>query len=413
MSPDSGARLSPPHDTNDRMSREEVRATLSLSSLFALRMLGLFIILPVFAIHAHGLPGGESQTLVGLALGIYGLAQGILQIPFGMASDRIGRKKVIIFGLLVFALGSLIAAVDANIWWVIVGRTLQGAGAISSAVVAYAADLTREQHRTKAMAAIGGSIGLVFAFSLVAAPVLYPVIHMSGIFIMTALLSLAGIWVTVKLVPPEPAEMRDASRRVDSATLPAVLRNAELLKLNFGIFSLHVVQVAIFVVVPVLMVQAGLPLAEHWKVYLPVVLLSFVLMLPPIFAAERRGWMKAMFLSSVALMVAVQVGFYVWGQGLWAIAGLLLAFFVAFNVLEAALPSLVTRVAPSSARGTAIGVYNTTQAIGLAIGGSVGGALSQHAGNSSVFVFGAALIALWLVVALGMRVPGRVLAPAR
>jgi MFS family permease len=389
------------------MTREELRGTLSLSSLFALRMLGLFIILPVFAIHAHGLPGGQSLTLVGLALGIYGFAQGILQIPFGMASDRYGRKKVIVIGLVIFALGSFVAALDTNIWVVILGRTLQGAGAISSAVVAFAADLTREQHRTKAMAAIGGSIGLMFALSLVAAPLLYPVIGMTGIFVITGLLSLAGIWVTIKLVPEEPKHS-DGSRRVDRNALPEVLRNRELLKLNFGIFCLHIVQVAIFVVVPPMMVASGLELPKHWQVYLPVVLVSFALMMPPIFSAERRGRMKVLFLSAVALMFSVQLGFYFCGEGILNIALLLLAFFVAFNLLEAALPSLITRVAPANARGTAIGVYNTTQAIGLAIGGYAGGALSQHFGPGSVFVFGSALIALWLVVAAGMRAPGDV-----
>jgi MFS family permease len=405
MSPAEG--VSPKPDKPDRMTREELRGTLSLSSLFALRMLGLFIILPVFAIHAHQLPGGNSMTLVGVALGIYGLAQGLLQIPFGMASDRYGRKKVIVIGLLIFALGSFVAALDTNIWVVILGRTLQGAGAISSSVVAFVADLTREQHRTKAMAAIGGSIGLMFAVSLVAAPLLYPVIGMSGIFIVTGLLALAGIWVTLSLVPDEP-RILDASRRMSRNALPEVLRNAELLKLNFGIFCLHIVQVAIFVVVPVMMVGAGLELPKHWQVYLPVVLLSFALMLPPIFSAERRGRMKVMFVSAVALMGSVQLGFYFCGEGILNITLLLLAFFVAFNLLEAALPSLVTRIAPAHARGTAIGVYNTTQALALAVGGFAGGALSQNFGPSSVFVFGSALVALWLGVAAGMRAPGDV-----
>jgi MFS family permease len=398
--------MSSPASGPDRMSREELRATFSLSSLFALRMLGLFIILPVFSVHARHMPGGDNQTLVGLALGIYGLAQAILQIPFGMASDRFGRKKIIIVGLLIFALGSFVAAIDSNIWIVILGRTLQGAGAISAAVVAFTADLTREQHRTKAMAVIGGSIGLTFALSLVAAPLLYPVIGMGGIFVLTGLASLAGIWVTLKVVPAE--SVMDTSRRVEKSLLPEVLRNADLLKLNFGIFCLHVVQVAIFVVVPVAMVTAGLDLPKHWQVYLPVVLLSFALMLPPIFAAERRGRMKFLFLSAVALMVSVQLGFYFCGDSIVNITLLLLAFFVAFNILEAALPSLVTRLAPAHARGTALGVYNTTQALGLAVGGYAGGALSQNFGPSSVFVFGTALVALWWVVAASMRAPGDV-----
>ena len=392
------------------MAPEELRATLSLAALFMLRMLGLFFILPVFSVHARSMPGAENQTLVGIALGAYGLTQAMLQIPFGMASDRYGRKRTIVAGLVIFAVGSFVAAAGAasHIWVVILGRVLQGAGAISAAVIALAADLTREQHRTKAMAVIGGSVGITFAVSLVAAPSLYHIMGMGGIFVFTGILSLAGIWATYSVVPGEPAA-RDESRRVETSRLAEVLANRQLLRLNMGIFSLHTVQMAMFVVVPVALVHSGLELSRHWQVYLPVVLASFVLMLPPVFLAERRGRMKVMFLASVALMVLVQVGFALWGQGLWAIAGLMLAFFVAFNVLEAALPSLITRVAPPGARGTAIGVYNTTQSLGLFVGGLCGGLVSQHYGSSEVFVFGAALVALWLLVAWGMRVPGDVL----
>ena len=403
---DSSGRAAARASPDDRISRAEIRATLSLSSLFALRMLGLFIILPVFAVHARThLAGGESQVLIGIALGAYGLTQGALQIPYGMASDRYGRKRTIIVGLVLFALGSFIAAAASHIWLIILGRVIQGTGAISAPVVAFAADLTREQHRTKAMALIGASIGLMFALSLVAAPALYQFVGMGGIFLATGLLSLAGIWVTLKIVPPEPEQM-DLSRRVESAKLGDVLRNPDMLRLNLGIFCLHMVQMAMFVVVPVSLVRAGLPLPGHWKVYLPVVLLSFALMIPPIIMAERRGRMKLMFVSAVALMLAVQVGFAFFGEGIVPTAALLLLFFVAFNVLEASLPSLVSRVAPSGARGTAIGVYNTTQSLGLFVGGFAGGVLSQVWGNSAVFVFGAAFIALWLFVAFGMRAPG-------
>ena len=395
----------------DRMSREELKATFSLSSLFVLRMLGLFFILPVFSVHARQMAGGGNQTLVGIALGAYGLTQAFLQIPFGMGSDRYGRKRTIVAGLALFALGSFVAAAGSanHIWVVIIGRALQGAGAISAAVIAFAADLTREQHRTKAMAVIGGSVGLTFALSLVAAPPLYQYIGMGGIFVFTGLLSLAGIWATLAIVPAEPASIVDATRRVETSRLGAVLRNPQLLRLNLGIFSLHTVQMAMFVVVPVALVRSGLELGKHWHVYLPVVLASFVLMLPPIFMAERRGRMKAMFIASIVLMVLVQLGFALWGEGILNIAGLMLAFFVAFNVLEASLPSLVTRIAPAGARGTAIGVYNTTQSLGLFAGGLCGGLLSQHFGAAAVFVFGAALVALWFLVALGMRVPGDIL----
>lgn len=390
-----------------RMSALELRASLSLASLFALRMLGLFLILPVFAVHARGLPGGASQMLVGLALGIYGLTQGILQIPFGMASDRYGRKRVIVIGLLLFALGSFVAAWASDVAMVILGRAIQGTGAIAAPVTAFAADITREEHRTKAMAMIGGSIGLMFALSLVAAPALYHAVGMDGIFELTGVLSLAAIWVTLVVVPPEPAGVVDATRRVRPGALGEVLRNREQLRLNFGIFSLHAVQMAIFVVVPVALVtRGGLPLAEHWKVYLPVVLGSFVLMAPPLFYAERKGKLKALFLSAIALLLAVELGLALGLTSLHATVALLLAFFVAFNILEACLPSLVSRVAPAAARGTALGVYNTTQALGLFVGGAASGWLATHFGDSAVFVFGIALIALWLGVASWMRVPG-------
>ena len=393
--------ISPP--AADRMNPLELRAGLSLATLFALRMLGLFIILPVFAVHAGAhLEGGDNQTLVGLALGIYGLTQGMLQLPFGMASDRFGRKPVIVFGLVLFALGSFIAAAGDNIWVVIAGRALQGAGAISAAVVAMAADLTREQHRTKVMAMIGASIGLTFALSLMLAPPLYRAIGMGGIFSLVGVLAFAAIAVVIFAVPPQPAA---AASSDSDATLGDVLRNVELLRLNFGIFALHLVQVAMFVVVPVALVQGGLDVEAHWKVYLPVVLVSFALMVPPILLAERRGKIKQLFIAAIVTMLAVQAGFALWLDSLAGVTVLLALFFTAFNILEASLPSLVSRIAPASARGTAIGVYNTTQALGLAAGGVVGGWLAQHQGNVAVFVFGFALIALWLIFAAGMRAP--------
>jgi len=388
------------------MSPLELRASLSLASLFALRMLGLFLILPVFAVHARHLPGGDSQTLVGLALGVYGLTQGVLQIPFGMASDRWGRKRVIVLGLVLFAVGSFVAAAAQDIYVVIAGRALQGTGAISAAVMAMTADMTRGEHRTKAMAMMGGSIGLMFALSLVGAPWLYPLIGMGGLFALVGVLALAGIAVTALVVPAEPAASHDPRREVRPVMLLSVLANVELLRLNFGIFVLHVVQIAIFVVIPVALVgHAGLPLSEHWKVYLPVILGSFALMAPPLLHAERRGRLKFLFLSAVALLAAVELGLAVCYANFPFLVALLLFFFVAFNILEACLPSLVSRIAPASSRGTALGVYNTTQALGLAVGGPVGGWLAQHFGDSAVFVFGFAAAALWLVAASSMRVP--------
>lgn len=388
------------------MSALEVRAGLSLGSLFALRMLGLFVILPVFAVHAPSLRGGDDLVLVGIALGAYGLTQAALQIPFGMAADRYGRKRIIVAGLLLFAAGSFVAAGAEDIWVTIAGRVIQGAGAISAAVMALAADLTREEHRTKTMAMIGASIGLVFALSLVLGPALYRSVGMAGIFGLTGVLALAGIWVVAKIVPPEPAVHAGHAPDVGRAALAAVLGNPELTRLNFGILALHMMQMAMFVVVPTLLVErAGLPVAAHWQVYLPVVLVSFVLMIPPLVAAERRGASRALFLGSIGLLVAALVGLTWWATGLVTIALWLLAFFVAFNLLEAAIPSLVTRVAPPRAKATALGVYNTTQAFGLFAGGALGGWLAKHFGSPGVFLAAAILALVWAAVAAGMRIP--------
>ena len=389
--------------TSDRMTRQELRAGLSLASIFALRMLGLFLILPVFAVAAGKLPGGDNLTLVGIALGIYGLTQAALQLPFGMASDRYGRKRVIVIGLLLFAAGSFLAAAAPDIYWTIAGRALQGAGAISAAVTALAADLTREQHRTKVMALIGSSIGLMFALSLVAAPALNAVIGLSGIFILTGLLALAAIWLVAKIVPdPPPAEHHDHA----PVGFMDVLMNPQLLRLNFGILALHFIQMAMFVVVPgAIVATGGLPVSEHWKVYLPVVLASFVLMLPPIFYAERRARIKPVFVGSVLILLLAQGGF-LYGSGMFrSLVANLVVFFVVFNILEASLPSLVSRIAPPQAKGTALGIYNTTQSFGLFLGGAAGGWLAQHYGAAGVFGVGIAFALMWLAIAVTMQAP--------
>ena len=380
------------------MSHDEKRAGVSLASIFALRMLGLFLILPVFAIHARTIPGGDDMLLVGIALGAYGLTQAMFQIPFGMASDAVGRKKVIVIGLLLFALGSAVAALAPDIWWSIFGRVLQGAGAISAAVTALAADLTREQHRTKVMAMICSSIGLVFAFSLVAAPALYAAIGMDGLFWMTAILALAAIGLVTHVVPPAPPPPEGPR-----PPFRDVLLDTRLLRLNFGIFTLHLVQMAMFVVVPGLLLSYGdLPLASHWKVYLPAVLASFVLMVPAIVLAEKYNQVKPVFVAAVGLLLATLL---VMGRGstsFMVLAGGLLSFFVAFNILEAMLPSLISRVAHPNAKGAALGVYNTTQALGLFLGGTLGGWLVKNYDAGAVFLCGAALSALWLAAAATM-----------
>ena len=390
------------------MSSQERRVGASLASIFALRMLGLFLILPVFSVHAATMPGGENLLLVGLALGAYGLTQAVFQIPFGIASDLVGRKPVIVAGLLIFAVGSFIAAWAPDMHWMIVGRVLQGMGAISAAVTALAADLTREEHRTKVMAMIGSSIGLVFALSLVGAPLLYGWVGMGGLFTLTGVLALAAIALLLKAVPAVPKPNGH-----QKLPLREVLANPDLLKLNLGIGTLHMIQMAMFVVLPhALLNRGGLAAAEHWKIYLPAVLVSFAIMVPAIIAAEKKDKMRPIFLAAVGLTAIVQLGLFLFSDGLWMLGLWLLLFFVAFNVLEATLPSLVSRTAPPTAKGAALGVYNTTQAIGLFIGGAVGGYIAQHFGDNAVFSACTVLALIWLVVAGTMNFPQRRTAPA-
>ena len=394
-----------PHDS---MTPAERRAGASLAAIFALRMLGLFLILPVFALHAPQLAGGDNLMLVGLAIGAYGLTQACLQIAYGAASDRFGRKPVIVFGLLLFVLGSTVAALADDIYMVILGRVLQGAGAISAAVTALAADLTRDQHRTKVMAMIGSSIGLVFAGSLVAAPLLYAAIGMSGIFWLTAALALAAIAVVRYVVPDAPPVPRAVGGRIID-----VLRDGQLMRLNFGVFVLHTVQTAMWVLVPAALVtHGGLAPVAHWKVYLPAVLLSFAVMVPAVIVAERHGRMKPVFNGAIALLVLVQAGLFAAGTSLWSLALWLTLFFVAFNVLEAVQPSWISKIAPAHAKGTALGVYNTLQSAGLFLGGMLGGWIAQHFGPAAVNLVCALAALLWLALALSMNPPPRRAVPA-
>ena len=385
------------------MTATERRASASLASIFALRMLGLFLVLPVFALEAASLPGGDDPARVGLAMGIYGLSQALLQIPFGLASDCWGRKRVIIAGLLLFALGSFVAAWAPDLNWLIAGRSLQGAGAISAAVTALLADLTRDEVRTKAMALVGGGIAVMFALSMVMAPLLAGRIGLHGLFAVTAGLALAAIAAVLYWVPAEPSKHVDQPR----GGVREVLHMPALLRLNFGVFVLHAVQLAMWMAVPALLVAAGLDKALHWQVYLPAVLASFVVMGLTLFPLEKRGYLRAVFLAAVGLIFAVQLGL-MWAASapapsLGLLGALLFLFFCGFNVLEASQPSLATRVAPAHARGAALGVYNTLQSLGFFAGGAVGGWITKAHGPQGLFALCGALMLLWLLVAWPMR----------
>ena len=385
------------------MTPAERRASQSRAATVALRMRGLFPVLPVYALEAARRPGGNDPALVGLAMGIYGLTQAVMQVPLGLASDRVGRKKIIVIGLVVFALGSVVAALAGSVQMLIVGRAIQGAGAVSAAVTALLADLTRDEVRTKGMALVGVSIAAMFALSLMAAPPLAGAIGLSGLFWLTTVLALAGIVLVLVTTPPEPTQHADAPR----GRLADVWRHPHLWRLDLGVFVLHAVQMAMWVVVPALLVQAGLSKAEHWRLYLPAVLASFVFM-GGLFSLERRGHLRAVLRGGIALLLLVQLALLALAPrtpGLWTLGVVMFFFFMAFNLIEASQPSLISRLAPAQARGAALGIYNTLQSLGLFAGGALGGWLVKAGGPQAVLVATSALAALWLLLGWAQVIP--------
>lgn len=405
-SPSSSSAATAP-SAPDTMTRQELRSSGSLALIFALRMLGLFLVLPVFALEAQHYAGGNDPAMVGLALGMYGLTQAVFQLPLGLASDRFGRKKVIIVGLLVFALGSLAAALADSLMGLVWGRALQGAGAVSAAVTALLADLTRDSVRTKAMAMVGGSIALMFSLALVLSPLLAGWVGLSGIFWITLALTLAGIATVLWVVPPEPVQHTAMPR----GRFADLLAYPDLLRLNAGVFVLHTVQMAMWVAVPTLLVQAGLVKTAHWQVYLPAVLLSFAA-LGRLFAMERKGQLRSALLLAIVLVLLVQAGLGALtlagdAPSLWLLGAAMLVFFIGFNMLEATQPSLVSRMAPERLRGAALGAYNTLQSLGLFAGGFLGGWLSRHGSLTGVFAATALLCVVWLVVTWPLQPIGR------
>jgi predicted MFS family arabinose efflux permease len=377
------------------MNPSELRSTLALAGIFGLRMLGLFLLLPVFSIHARGLPGGEHALWVGLTLGIFNIVQACFYIPLGSLSDRIGRKSVVLWGLFLFVAGALICAAQDNLLWIAIGRGIMGAGAISAAISAWVADLTREQVRTRAMALVGGSIALSFALSLVIAAPIYRLISLSGIFIFLAILGIVAMLVTHFVLPSNKPQSN-----TQQASLKEVFLRPELMRLNLGVFVLHTTQVALFLVVPRLLVQAGLPLASHWEIYLPVVLLSFFLMAPILIFGEKKQKLRTILFFAIVLLLIAEF-LFTKTSSVMSIGVALLIYFVGFNLLEALQPSLVSRFAKES-KGTALGVYNTIQSIGLFSGAALGGYLMDSHGDLSVFTMGLVLLVCWLIIAWSM-----------
>ena len=391
-------------DITSPMTSLEKRATLSLSSIYALRMLGLFMILPVLSLFSEQMEGA-TPFLVGLAISVYGLTQAILQIPFGLLSDRFGRKKIIIIGLILFATGSFVAAVSTTIYGVLIGRAIQGSGAIAAAIMALVADLTQEVHRTKAMATIGASIGISFGVAITLGPILAGYIGVSGIFWLTGGLAFLAILVVLFVVPNPKKSTVHSDAELVPAQFFNVIKNPDLLRLDYGIFVLHLCLTSLFVVLPLLIRDAGLDAESHWKVYLPILITSMAAIIPFVIIAEKKRKMKAVFIGAIVALVLANLSLFLFFNSLYGLIACLWLFFCGFNLLEATLPSLISKTAPGDLKGTAMGAYSTSQFMGAFIGGATGGLIYGALGAEFVFLFAATTASTWAIVAIFMNQP--------
>lgn len=391
-------------DITSPMSALEKRATWSLASIYALRMLGLFLIMPVLSLFAEQLEG-STPFLMGLSISIYGLTQVVLQIPFGILSDRYGRKRIIIFGLILFFIGSVVAALSTTIYGVLAGRAIQGSGAIAAAVMALVADLTQEVHRTKAMALIGASIGVSFGVAITAGPVIAGLIGVQGLFWITAILTILAIAVVIYVVPNPVQSKVHSDTQLVPAKFSSVLKDAELLRLNYGIFVLHLILTASFVVVPLGLRNSGLSPEKHWLVYLLVFIVSMAAIVPFVILAEKKRKMKSVFIGAIAVLILANIGLSLTASNLYGIVAFLWLFFCGFNLLEATLPSLISKTVPGDLKGTAMGIYSSCQFLGAGFGGALGGWSYGQYGTGSVFVLCAIAAFSWLLLSFSMKPP--------
>jgi predicted MFS family arabinose efflux permease len=386
------------------MTGLERRATFSLASIYALRMMGLFMMFPVLSLFAEHIPQA-TPLLIGVAISVYGLSQALLQIPLGLLSDRFGRKKIIIIGLLVFAAGSVVAATADDIYELIIGRALQGSGAIAATIMAFVADLTQEVHRTKAMATIGASIAIAFGIAITSGTLIASYIGVTGIFWAMMGLALLAILVVIFIVPNPIKSIVHCDAELVPNQFSNVIKNPALLRLDYGIFTLHLILTASFVIVPLLIKQGGLAPAQHWRIYLPVLISAMLAVIPFVILAEKKRKLRAVFLGAIILVITAEMGLSFAATNLLLLSGFLGLFFCGFNLLEATMPSLVSKTAPSDLRGTAMGIYSSSQFMGSFMGGLLGGWLYGDYGATLVFLGCAIMATLWLIIALFMQPP--------
>jgi len=389
------------------MNPSELRSSIALACVFALRMLGLFLIIPIFSLHAKNLPNGDNATLVGLTIGIYAMVQALLHIPLGILSDRYGRKTIVAFGLSLFIIGALVAASHDDLYWILAGRAIQGAGAISAAISAWVADSTREEVRTRAMAIIGGSIALSFALSVIIATPLYDILGMSGIFVMMACLGLSALMVTIRLVPSVPIlkTPQPEGTENDWDRFLKVLKNPQLVKLNLGVLLIHATQVAMFMAIPRMMLADGLALPAHWKMYITVLILSLLVMAPMLMQAEKKNQLALLLKAGAFFVVLAQLIFFgiigLDNLNLYVLGFGLVIFFTGFNILESLIPSLISVIAGDN-RGAGLGIYNTSMSIGLFLGGIMGGWIFGQLGIQAIFMIGLGLMLAWWLLIFNM-----------
>ncbi|KTD75469.1 MFS transporter [Legionella waltersii] len=386
------------------MNHSWLKTVFPIATIFSFRLMGLFLLIPVFSVYAATLNGATS-TLIGFALGGYGLAQGLLQIPFGMLSDKYGRKPILLLGLFLFIIGSLVGAITDSIYGMILARTLQGAGAIGSVLIALLADLTPDNQRTRAMAVVGVSIGISFSLAMVISPIITSFYGLAGIFWLTIIMATSGIFL-ICLVIPNPKEIvfHDDTETNISLVRP-VLKNSHLQKLNYGIFTQHFILTSTFFAIPMLLndqIQLG-HLTQQWHFYLPLMLFSFILMIPFIILSEKKHHLKMVFILAVLFTAISQGLLALTCQDWYSLCALMFVYFIAFNVLEASLPSLVSKQANRQNKGTAMGIYSTSQFLGIFFGGALAGILYQWHGHQAIFTINMLFGIIWLFVSFLMN----------